>query len=284
MTAAAKPAAGETKWSKLRAQFKLDEIELLPKFTGKKVEIGGKWVPPKDSYKTCPECGGYHPFPCIHLSYVGHAGITNRLLDVDPEWNWEPLSLTPTGTPLMSDGGMWIRLTVLGVTRLGFGDAQGKTGPNATKEIIGDALRNAAMRFGVGTYLWSKSDAAKAELTRQGVDDEPAATPAAAPAPERPAAPEPPAAPSRVVASKDTLQKLSNVRAKFGTSDEVFGQQIDKVSRHNATCDIELSEAEAVVLIARYEDVLAEAQTAQAAAAEMDQHFADEISGEDIPF
>ena len=26
------------------------------------------------------------------------------------------------------------------------------------KETIGDAIRNAAMRFGVGTYLWSKSD------------------------------------------------------------------------------------------------------------------------------
>ena len=31
----------------------------------------------------------------------------------------------------------------------GFGSADGKTGPNATKELIGDALRNAAMRFGV---------------------------------------------------------------------------------------------------------------------------------------
>ena len=61
--------------------------------------------------------------------------------------------------------------------RSGFGDAQGKTGGNATKEIIGDALRNAAMRFGIGTYLWGKSDKAKAELTRMGVDDDAPATP-----------------------------------------------------------------------------------------------------------
>ena len=44
--------------------------------------------------------------------------------------------------------------------------------------MIGDAIRNGAMRFGVGTYLWSKSDKAKAELTRQGVeDDEPQSRP-----------------------------------------------------------------------------------------------------------
>lgn len=149
------------KWSALQAPFEKDEIELLPKPFQKDA--------PKSK---CDICNGYHSQPAVHLSYVGHAGITKRLLDVDPEWNWEPLALTDAGTPLMSDGGMWIRLTVLGVTRLGFGDAQGKSGPNATKEIIGDALRNAAMRFGVGTYLWSKSEKAKAELTRQGADDD----------------------------------------------------------------------------------------------------------------
>ena len=27
------------------------------------------------------------------LDYVGHAYITERLLDVDPEWTWEPLGV-----------------------------------------------------------------------------------------------------------------------------------------------------------------------------------------------
>jgi hypothetical protein len=53
---------------------------------------------------------------------------------------------------------MWIKLTVCGVTRLGYGDAQGKTGGNAMKERIGDALRNAAMRFGAALDLWHKGD------------------------------------------------------------------------------------------------------------------------------
>lgn len=93
------------------------------------------------------------------LSYVGHAALTDRLLDADPEWSWEPLAFDERGLPLIDeDGGMWIRLTVCGITRLGYGDAQGKTGGNATKERIGDALRNAAMRFGAALDLWHKGD------------------------------------------------------------------------------------------------------------------------------
>jgi hypothetical protein len=45
-------------------------------------------------------------------------------------------------------------LTIAGVTRLGYGHADGKQGPDAVKETIGDALRNAGMRFGVGLDLW----------------------------------------------------------------------------------------------------------------------------------
>lgn len=112
----------------------------------------------KDNPKgTCPKCRGYHGLPAIQLDYVGHAALTDRLLDVDPAWNWEPLAFDEKGMPARDrDGGMWIRLTVCGVTRLGYGDADGKTGPNATKELIGDALRNAAMRFGCALDLWHK--------------------------------------------------------------------------------------------------------------------------------
>lgn len=154
-------------WEKLREPFKPDEIELLPKYTGRK---GPDGKPPRDSYRRCDECGRTHPFPCVHLRYVGHAGITDRLNDCDPEWNWEPAALDERGLPLMTKDGMWIRLTVFGVTRWGFGDAQGKTGPNAVKETIGDAIRNAAMRFGVGTYLWSKSEKAE-HMAEFGSDD-----------------------------------------------------------------------------------------------------------------
>ncbi|MFM0141792.1 hypothetical protein [Paraburkholderia sp. RL18-085-BIA-A] len=114
----------------------------------------------KDNPKgRCPECGGWHGLPAIHLSYVGHAALTDRLLECDEHWTWEPLSYGPDGLPMIDQsGGMWIKLTVCGLTRLGYGDAQGKTGPDAMKERIGDALRNAAMRFGAALDLWHKGD------------------------------------------------------------------------------------------------------------------------------
>lgn len=87
------------------------------------------------------------------LDFVGHAAVTDRLLTVDPNWTWEPLALDAHGLPALdNEGNLWIRLTVDGVTRLGVGD-----GRNA-KERIGDALRNAAMRFGVALSLWSKDE------------------------------------------------------------------------------------------------------------------------------
>lgn len=132
--------------AKLRAPFAPNQISLLPKPYN------------KDAPKSfCQECGTSHGQPAVHLEYVGHAALTDRLLDVDPLWSWEPLAFDAYGLPALdADGGMWIKLTVCGVTRLGYGDAQGKKGPNATKERIGDALRNAAMRFGAALDLWHK--------------------------------------------------------------------------------------------------------------------------------
>jgi hypothetical protein len=108
----------------------------------------------KDSPKgQCAECGGYHGLPALHLDYVGHAAVTDRLLSVDPEWNWRPMATTPEGVPMPdSQGNLWIWLTVRGVTRPGVGDG------NSMKERIGDAIRNAAMRFGVALDLWSKEE------------------------------------------------------------------------------------------------------------------------------
>lgn len=114
----------------------------------------------RDSQKgQCRECGGYHGLPAVHLDYVGHAATTDRLLSVDPEWSWEPVAYDPRGLPGIDEhGGLWIRLTICGVTRLGYGHAGGKKGPDAIKEAIGDAIRNAAMRFGVALDLWAKED------------------------------------------------------------------------------------------------------------------------------
>lgn len=100
-----------------------------------------------------PEAIGQLPKGGVMLDYVGHAATTKRLLEVDPEWTWEPLALDEVGLPAYdAKGGLWIRLTICGVTRLGYGD-----GPDP-KQRIGDAIRNAAMRFGVALDLWAKED------------------------------------------------------------------------------------------------------------------------------
>lgn len=106
-----------------------------------------------------PEQIGKLPKGTVTLDYVGHAALTARLLDVDPEWSWEPVAVDERGLPVFDEnGGLWIRLTIAGMTRLGYGDASGKKGANAVKEAIGDALRNAGMRFGAALDLWSKED------------------------------------------------------------------------------------------------------------------------------
>jgi hypothetical protein len=134
--------------AKLREPFPAHQISKLPK-PYKRDSAKGK----------CAECGGYHGLPAVHLDYVGHAALTDRLLDTDPEWTWEPAGFNPDGTPALDQrGGLWIKLTVLGVTRYGYGCADGKSGGDAIKEIIGDALRNAAMRFGAALDLWHKGD------------------------------------------------------------------------------------------------------------------------------
>lgn len=96
----------------------------------------------------------------VQLDYVGHAEVTERLLEVDPLWSWEPLAFNEAGAPLITthDGVavMWIRLTICGVTRLGVGTARADKG-EVEKELIGDALRNASMRFGVALDLWKKT-------------------------------------------------------------------------------------------------------------------------------
>lgn len=164
---------------KLREEFPQSLISKLPK------------PYKKDSPKgECRECGGYHGLPAMHLDYVGHAALTHRLLDVDPLWSWEPLGIGQDGLPVLDKhGGLWIRLTVCGMTRLGYGDADGKTGPSAVKELIGDALRNAAMRFGAALDLWHKGDLHADDDTRPPAPPPPKAPPAKPTAPASDAGP-----------------------------------------------------------------------------------------------
>jgi len=139
---------------KLRVPFEANQISQKPVPT--KTQTDEVKADVKKGVR-CELCGGWHHPKAQHLSYVGHAALTHRLLDVDPAWDWVPLSYDPNGLPLVDkDGGLWIKMTVSGMTRLGYGDAESKTGPSATKERIGDALRNAGMRFGMALDLWHK--------------------------------------------------------------------------------------------------------------------------------
>lgn len=143
----------------MRQPFPDHQISKLPKETKaqadqrKAEQDKGNWP------SRCKVCGGLHHERAVHLDYVGHAALTDRLLDADPLWSWEPMATVEDGSPRFDGvGGLWIKLTVCGVTRLGYGHAGDKKGGDAVKEIIGDALRNAAMRFGAALDLWHKGD------------------------------------------------------------------------------------------------------------------------------
>lgn len=164
---------------RLREPFPAEVVGKLPRvWCGKCREAIKNRRPSCDEHQRakCQVCGNNMTAAHLHIDYVGHAAITDRMLSVDPSWTWEPVAFGPDGLPVLDEnGGLWIRLTVAGVTRLGYGDAEGKNGPAAVKEAIGDALRNGAMRFGVGLDLWHK-DGVLAQH-----DDEPV------PAPQAPA-------------------------------------------------------------------------------------------------
>ena len=148
----------------LRKPFPPELVGKLPRVTcgdcsDRRKECG------KHNKVKCGICGAYVSEKHIHIDYVGHADVTSKLLEVDPEWNWEPKAEDERGMPVFdldregSPVGMWIKLSVGGVTRLGYGSCPSGQ-PDAVKVLIGDALRNAAMRFGVALDLWAKGDRA----------------------------------------------------------------------------------------------------------------------------
>lgn len=144
--------------AKLREPFPAHHISKLPKPTKQQTEAV------KNDFKKgvrCKDCGSWHHPDVVHLDYVGHAALTDRLLDTDPAWSWEPVAFRDGLPAFDQTGGLWIKLTVCGVTRLGYGHAASKNGVDPgvrEKEVIGDALRNAAMRFGAALDLWHKGD------------------------------------------------------------------------------------------------------------------------------
>ena len=166
----------------LRKPFPAESVGKLPKPVRSQDPDKGKCVAGSKYSTDGQYCGGYHA-RSMHLDYVGHAATTDRLLTVDPDWTWEPFALTEDGLPALDrSGNLWIRLTICGTTRIGVGDGK------SAKECIGDAIRNAAMRFGVALDLWAKEDLvefAQAAAHRQQSTASPTspASPRSAPSP-----------------------------------------------------------------------------------------------------
>ena len=104
------------------------------------------WQPPAELIATLPKGG-------VSLQYLGHADTTRALIEADPCWTWEPMGRDANGQPVLERDdagrpvGLWIWGTVCGVTRPAYGSCDaGKR--EAIKELIGDAIRNLALRFG----------------------------------------------------------------------------------------------------------------------------------------
>ena len=180
------------------------------------------------------------------LDYVGHAAVTDRLLTVDPDWSWEPFALTEDGLPALDRGGnLWIRLTICGTTRIGVGDGK------SAKECIGDAIRNAAMRFGVALDLWAKEDLvefAQAAAHRQ----QPTASPAS------PASPRPVPPPVDITASLDgevmvtaeQTELLKALMADLALDGKAMLAAAREITGRKITSATDLTEIEADLVIA----------------------------------
>jgi hypothetical protein len=107
-----------------------------------------------------PKIVGKLPKAGTSLDFVGHADITRILLEIDPTWRWVPIAWDNGRPSIHVENGiatMWGELTVLGQARLGVGSVRADK-QELDKELIGDFLRNAAMRFGICLSLWTKQE------------------------------------------------------------------------------------------------------------------------------
>ena len=107
-----------------------------------------------------PKIVGTIPRNGVNISYVSHADITKILIEIDPNWNWQPVAWDNGRPAIHVENGtatMWATLTLLGKSMLGVGSVRADK-QDHEKELIGDFLRNASMRFGIALSLWSKQD------------------------------------------------------------------------------------------------------------------------------
>lgn len=107
-----------------------------------------------------PSIVGKLPKGGASLDFVGHADITRILIEIDPLWSWSPMAWDNGRPAIHVENGiatMWGQLTLLGQARLGVGSVRADK-QELDKELVGDFLRNAAMRFGICLALWTKQE------------------------------------------------------------------------------------------------------------------------------
>jgi len=166
-----------------------------------------------------PKIVGKLPKGGATLDFVGHADITRILIEIDPHWRLVPIAWE-NGRPavnIVNDmATMWFEMTLLGQARLAIGTAKANS-MDLDKVLYGDALRNGAMRFGIGLSLW----------TKQEWNDLDHHTPAK-PAPRQTGTAAKPAAPSQT--PKPTAPLSDEQVAQFRAACEAKGLDADSVA------------------------------------------------------
>ena len=145
-----------------------------------------------------PKIVGKLPRGGTQLDFVGHADITKILIEIDPMWWWEPAGWDNGRPAIHVVNGMavmWGHLYVHGKQMLGVGTVKHDKA-DLDKELVGDFLRNAAMRFGICLSLWTKQEWESQD------------------APARPPVPKTAPAPANSALSKEQLDQFFSACAK----------------------------------------------------------------------
>lgn len=161
----------------------------------------------------CDVCHAYVSTQHIHIDYLGHAETTRCLIEIDPDWSWEPVAWDGAAPALIERGGelvMWGRLTVLGKTLPCVGSVE-KGKFETDKQLIGDLIRNGAMRFGIALQLWSKQERAEAETVAPKSESR---RPSRQPVVTRP--PRPSSSPDDAPTEADNASPAMQLASRFG--------------------------------------------------------------------
>jgi hypothetical protein len=171
----------------------------------------------------------------VNLDFVGHAEITRILIEIDPMWNWQPAAWIDGRPAIYESNGvatMWGNLTLLNKTLTGVGTANTvmttRSGekfnkPDYEKELIGDFLRNAAMRFGICLSLWSKQDREQ---------------PTSTPAPIQEAKQNHPASPMTIKQIEEVFTKPATVTSITGLVSDKQKGLISKLAKEKLNGDV----------------------------------------------